>query len=126
MRTAATFPARPESVRRARDLVTVAMLDGACTPPTIETARLLVSELATNAVVHARSEEFTVEADVEEPVVRVTVSDGDTRLPVSHDPGDSDLGGRGIWLVDSLACRWASERRDVPAGKRVWFELGCA
>ena len=124
MHTARTLPATPESVRQARDLVTVALLDVPCTPPTIEVARLLVSELATHAVTTSQAPTFTVEVAVEDHTARVVVQDADPGgtpgAAGSHPTAES-----GFWLLERLASRWWwDEHTDWP-GKTIGFELPC-
>ena len=51
----------------------------------------------------------------------VEVLDADLRLPRIRSAGESDEGGRGLYLVDQLASRWGS--RPTNDGKAVWFEI---
>jgi anti-sigma regulatory factor (Ser/Thr protein kinase) len=87
-----------------------------------EAAALLVSELVTNAVVHARSEVGLVVGRSEKrAVLRIEVHDGSAQRPV---PGMFELealSGRGMALVEAMASRWGVESDGT--GKRVWFEL---
>jgi len=53
--------------------------------------------------------------------VWVEVFDPDLRLPRIRTAGETDEGGRGLYLVEQLATRWGS--RPTPEGKAVWFEL---
>ncbi len=86
-------------------------------------AVLLVSELATNAVIHARSA-YRVDIDCQEGTARVEVTDEDPTPPKAAERGrvaEGALGGRGLALVVSMACRWGY---DVANGsKTVWFEI---
>jgi anti-sigma regulatory factor (Ser/Thr protein kinase) len=54
----------------------------------------------------------------------VEVFDSDLRLPRIRSAGETDEGGRGLYLVDQLATRWGS--RPTKDGKAVWFELPIA
>jgi anti-sigma regulatory factor (Ser/Thr protein kinase) len=55
--------------------------------------------------------------------VRVEVSDpGPGFVPEPDRPGADALGGRGLFLVDSLADRWGTADGG-DGGTRVWFEL---
>ncbi|HEV2933831.1 MAG TPA: SpoIIE family protein phosphatase [Streptosporangiaceae bacterium] len=54
-------------------------------------------------------------------VVWVEVFDPDLRLPRIRTAGETDEGGRGLYLVEQLATRWGS--RPTPEGKAVWFEV---
>ena len=51
----------------------------------------------------------------------VEVFDADLRLPRIRSAGETDEGGRGLYLVDQLATRWGA--RPTSDGKAVWFEL---
>ncbi|MDA8320693.1 MAG: SpoIIE family protein phosphatase [Actinomycetota bacterium] len=53
--------------------------------------------------------------------VWIEVFDSDLRLPRIRMAGESDEGGRGLYLVDQLASRWGS--RPTEGGKAVWFEI---
>jgi anti-sigma regulatory factor (Ser/Thr protein kinase) len=83
---------------------------------------LLVSELATNAVVHARSH-YRVSVRVESATIVVGVTDHSPVMPIrrSVDPTSAD-GGRGLVLVESLASRWGVEPI-AGNGKTTWFEI---
>lgn len=90
-----------------------------------ETATLLVSELATNAVQHGASAP-TVTAAVAEGILEVGVTDrdqaGSPHESLSGDP--LAVGGRGLAIVDALAESWGTTF--FANGKQVWFRLGCA
>jgi PAS domain S-box-containing protein len=90
-------------------------------------ARLLVSELVTNAVRHADlPEDATIEVRViAEPqrLIRVEVHDDGAGFDPSDLPLDADdarESGWGLILVDRLSSRWGVERG---AGFTVWFEV---
>lgn len=90
---------------------------------TVEIAQLLVSELVTNAVVHAASAlEVTVVSD--EAGLTVSVRDADTGpLTMGARPqSELDEGGRGFLLIASLSTAWGTEHRG--GRKTVWFRLG--
>lgn len=96
-------------------------------------ATLLVSELVTNAVLHARTE-VTLTLAVADGVLEVGVADGAAHLPVPRDGTDPQgrragprpirwtaEGGRGLHLLETLAESWGVA---VGAdGKQVWFCL---
>jgi hypothetical protein len=85
-----------------------------------DVATLLTSEVATNAVVHARTA-YRVAVEYRAPEVLVQVTDASPGLPVRRDPGLYGLSGRGLLLLDCYAARWGC--RQVPGGKSVWFVL---
>lgn len=82
---------------------------------------LLVSELATNAVLHARSD-FEVSVVRAGPRVRVEVFDQNTRLPSFAVAPPDAYSGRGLMLLRRLAMAWGVESHSE-VGKTIWFEL---
>src|SRR4029077_10890381 len=73
------------------------------------------------AGVPARSREFRLRLRRGATSVWVEVFDPDLRLPRIRTAGETDEGGRGLYLVEQLATRWGS--RPTPEGKAVWFEM---
>ncbi len=174
-----TFPAEPIMVSEARRLAVQTFGLWGMDAEQTELACLLVSEVVTNAVLHAsvtpspgRQFDFEMESmimsaavpadsaparsasasasavlatplgwddaaaqDAGEPPAReftlrlrrgatavwVEVFDPDLRLPRIRTAGETDEGGRGLYLVEQLATRWGS--RPTPEGKAVWFEM---
>lgn len=81
---------------------------------------LLVSEVVTNAVLHARSD-VELRLVGERDHMRVEISDSCALVPVLRERSEDAMTGRGLQLVAQLASSWGvSERVD---GKTVWFEL---
>ena len=118
---AATARLAPEapSARQARRFVDETLRRWDC-DELLDTVELLVSELVTNAVVHARSE---VDVSVQLLADRVRIEVGDQspegiRRRQSTAEGSS---GRGISMVESLALAWGVITHR--AGKTVWFEV---
>ncbi|WP_274562021.1 ATP-binding protein [Streptomyces spiramyceticus] len=97
---------------------------------TVQTAALLVAELATNAVTHGRvpGRNFLLSLVVtrqpgETTTLRIEVADcGGERPPVPLKPESTAEHGRGLLLVEALAVRWGADPRP-PSGKTVWAEL---
>jgi serine/threonine-protein kinase RsbW len=118
-----TFSAWADSIPEARRFVSEA-LDRVPAGP-CQTAALLVSELATNAVRHAGGREFVVEVQEypQEGRLWVGVTDTDAGLPVLRTPDVTAENGRGVQLVSTLADRWGARRRRNAPDKTVWFEL---
>jgi len=117
----AELPGQPVSVRRARSLVRQALQEWDL-EPLQETVLLLVSELATNAVLHARSD-FAIEATRTAAGVRVSVSDRSARIPVQRHHGPSAGTGRGLAMVATMASAWGTDAGVRPYEKSVWFEV---
>ena len=65
--------------------------------------------------------DFTLRMRRGHEAIWVEVFDSDLRLPRIRSAGESDEGGRGLYLVDQLATRWGS--RPTKDGKAVWFEM---
>lgn len=84
-------------------------------------APLLVSELATNAVLHARSE-FSVTVSKDHKRVRVEVFDQNSRLPSPASVRPDAYSGRGLMLVQALAGAWGVDSH-ADEGKTIWFEV---
>ena len=85
----------------------------------IETASLVVSEVVTNAVIHARSDaELLLERTP--TALRISVIDHGDGLTQRQRRAGSD-GGRGLLIVEALSSRWGTEPTDD--GNRVWAEL---
>ncbi|MEV5600071.1 ATP-binding protein [Streptomyces sp. NPDC052299] len=85
---------------------------------------LLVSELATNALIHGslRGRLFRVHLTVTGGAIRIEVSDPrGERLPGLREAGQDECYGRGLVLVDAVADRWGVEPRTV--GKTVFAEI---
>jgi len=116
-------PRAPAAARAALDPVTSDLI-----PERHDDARLLVSELATNSIRHARLERggwVRLTACVEEGSLRVEITDSGRGFePAVPKDADPELGsGRGLFLVDALADRWGVDRNGVT---RAWFEMDLA
>ncbi len=86
-----------------------------------EAAALLVSELATNAVIHAGSA-FEVALTLREDSVGIVVSDRSMEPPVRQGQDPDSPSGFGLTIVSQLSSDWGWEREE--RGKRVWADLG--
>ncbi len=67
------------------------------------------------------SRQFTLRLRRGSHALWVEVLDSDLRMPRIRAAGETDEGGRGLYLVDQLAARWGS--RPTRDGKAVWFEI---
>jgi anti-sigma regulatory factor (Ser/Thr protein kinase) len=119
LRSARRFDASPDAPRASR-LFATKVLEGLECQELIDDAALVVTELATNAVVHARSA-FTVTIGCSGGAVRVEVSDGSRALPSVRTPSLRARGGRGLFLIDTVASTWGVLH--TGAGKIVWAQL---
>ena len=85
----------------------------------LDTARLLVSELVTNAVVHGRGE-IMLRATLDEDRLLVEVIDEGRGFELTVRQQDfASIGGRGLAIVDSEASRWGIHEGTI----HVWFEI---
>jgi anti-sigma regulatory factor (Ser/Thr protein kinase) len=118
-------PYTPASValarqRLAEDLVSAGIFDGA-----VGDAVLVVSELLSNAIRHARplpGASIQVAWAVDDNAVEVAVSDGGAHTrPVPTRATVSSLGGRGLDIVEYLATTWGVRTDDT--GLTVWAVL---
>jgi len=115
------LPAVSHSVRLSR-YATRAVLTAWQLAHLDEAASLLVSELVTNAVRHARGiDVVTVNLHAGRTWLRIEVQDTDRHWPQPRIPGRHDESGFGFMLVDALASNWGV--RETEAGKAVWAEL---
>ena len=112
----------PASVARIRRF---AVETSRSTAPGVDadTVALLVSEVATNALVHGTGR-VRVRVRPTGQGLRVEVHDEDSTLPSRRQATPMDEGGRGIALVDALSSGWGAEK--TPDGKTVWFEVAAA
>ena len=112
-----SFSPHAASVRAARQFVSD-RLEG--TDVDLDLALLLTSELASNAVVHARTP-FEVVVTLGADWCRIGVVD---RSPEELHPGGfstTATGGRGLRMMHALSDRSGCDR--LTRGKVVWFEL---
>jgi len=85
------------------------------------TAVLLVTELSTNAVLHAATPYRVSLNRRTDGTMRIGVSDSSPRKPRTRDYGVDATTGRGLGLVGSLAAAWGTSSR--PDGKTVWCDV---
>jgi anti-sigma regulatory factor (Ser/Thr protein kinase) len=113
------FVAAPEAVYAARHFISETLTswgenelgwDGA----------LIISELATNAIIHGGSA-FRASIERTANVVRIAIEDVGPGLPQSRRAFHSALDGRGLAIVEELSDRWGCDRLDD--GKAFWVEL---
>jgi anti-sigma regulatory factor (Ser/Thr protein kinase) len=85
-----------------------------------DTAAVIVSELATNAIAHARSP-FRVSLARTPSAIQIAVRDASDAWPQAQSLNAARMSGRGIVLVGALADEWGT--RVEPDGKTVWATL---
>ncbi|WP_431682407.1 ATP-binding protein [Kitasatospora sp. KL5] len=127
IRRLALFESRG-AVQHCRDFTRKALHDWGWLPApdgerraVAEDVLLMVSELVTNACLHAGGPRELVLHRIGDGL-RVEVSDDSRELPVLQtDRPRSAPGGHGLRVVDRLAAAWGSVPR--PPGKTVWLEV---
>lgn len=116
--------ATPENVRIARELVDITLISWALNFLS-DPAKLIVSELFTNAMEHGESSVGDVWLLLTHEGERVAIGVWDSN-PQMPEMGSCDLfgeSGRGLYLVASLADTHGSYRVENPQGKIVWARL---
>jgi anti-sigma regulatory factor (Ser/Thr protein kinase) len=109
----------PESVGAARRMLRETLSTWGL--PVLEyAAAQALTEIATNAVIHARTA-FNVTLQWADDVLKVCVEDESPRLPVQRSYAVDATTGRGLSLVDRLCRSWGVQRTET--GKQVWFEV---
>ncbi|MFH8627512.1 ATP-binding protein [Streptomyces vietnamensis] len=122
------FDHQPESVKAARDFTVQTLMSWGLGDT--DDIRLVVSELATNALAHGSDAEhgFLVRLEPDDDGIRLEVHDSrDPRrpLPGPAHPGPADETGRGLVIVAALAADWGIDPRR-PFGKVVWSRFPTA
>jgi anti-sigma regulatory factor (Ser/Thr protein kinase) len=112
----AVLSPRASNVARARAF-TRDHLEQHHLPYLVDDVRLVVSELVTNAVVHARTQ-IVVTIQGMPSCVRLQVTDRSTEAPAPRLAHDADVGGRGLQVVERYASDWGTELGDND--KSVW------
>ncbi|GLW55374.1 ATP-binding protein [Kitasatospora phosalacinea] len=121
-----TLDSTPESVAGARRHTAQVLQCWRTRGELSDSARLVVSELATNAVrARCGPPGFTLSLVLHDGALLVQVGDHDPRPPRPRTADPDATGGRGLHLVDELSSRWGYYRTS-PRGKVVWAELPLA
>jgi anti-sigma regulatory factor (Ser/Thr protein kinase) len=112
------LPRDPRAAGRARRELEE-LCAGAFTPDDLDRARLLVSELVNNAVLHG-SGQITLTAGLDDDRLLVEVIDEGTGFErVVRERELEQLGGWGLNIVDSESSRWGIHEGTT----HVWFEI---
>ena len=119
------LPHAPASVVTARWQISTHLHEAGVVRPAIGDAAVVVSELLTNAIMHARplpGARVLVAWALRERSLEVAVSDGGSMTrPRAAQPSLSSIEGRGLAIVEQLSCRWGVLASDF--GLTVWAVL---
>jgi anti-sigma regulatory factor (Ser/Thr protein kinase) len=126
-----TLPSDPASVPAARRYVCELLTEWgmADEAPAVDAVRLIVSELATNAVLHTfgQSPTFTVDVVLDrDERLRIGVTDSHPRWPQRLPAAVQQDNGRGMVIVRHLAAESGGRLLVTPTddgGKTVWITL---
>jgi anti-sigma regulatory factor (Ser/Thr protein kinase) len=121
LEAAVELEASKEAPRKARAFLQDALRRGG-RDDLLDVALLLVTEVVTNAVLHA-GPPVCLRVTLHLDQLVVEVEDPDPTLPERRDRGRLAEGGRGLHLVEELADRYGAEQVGGN-GKVVWFGLG--
>ncbi|EFL24590.1 putative regulatory protein [Streptomyces himastatinicus ATCC 53653] len=126
--SATGVPAYSETMRRERESASAArgLVSSSLRVWGLEdvedSAWLVVTELVSNTVKHARLEMIRVKVSRVGPKrVRIAVTDRSRKLPTLCDAGEDDVNGRGLAIVAAMSQKWGVD--PMRWGKRVWAEL---
>jgi anti-sigma regulatory factor (Ser/Thr protein kinase) len=113
----------PRAAAHARQLVTE--VSGPWSSTLVDVAKLLVSELVSNAIRHGQGDIGLRVRFTDRGLLRVEVSDASPDPPfIVHPPPSADEeSGRGMEIVHALADSWGTRPGTESIGKTVWFEL---
>jgi hypothetical protein len=111
------LPARAPSASRARGFVVQHLVEHDL-PHLADDLQLVVTELATNALIHALTP-FTVTLEAFAHIVLLGVQDGSLHAPVMRACVPRDTSGRGIQIVELLSRDWGVTAH-ADGGKTVW------
>jgi hypothetical protein len=90
----------------------------------IDDAAVIITELATNAVLHARTRFTVTVARRPGGAIRLSVRDASLAPPRLRRPAPFEGSGRGLGLVAAIATGWGTDV--LPDGKVVWAQLPSA
>lgn len=121
------LPRSPHAPRRARVLLCEQLTAWDVEGDPADTAELLLSELVTNAVRHARAprgRDIGIRIARYDGMLRVEVADAGPAVKLAPQVvADEDERGRGLAIVAALAERWGCCPRGHGIGKAVWAEV---
>lgn len=121
MRETSWFGSGPASVTAARRWVRTRLDDDGVDAAVVSDVELCVSELAANAVRHARTDFAVHLADDSHGRLNVSVEDLSTDQPERRSTTPLDTAGRGLAIVAAVSSSWGVDEHT--GGKSVWFVI---
>ena len=117
------LPAVPGSVGVARRFVCALLEEWSDAPDaeTTDAAALVVSELVTNGILHARTD-LELVVTLGDGVVRIELADGSSGPPVPKPRSEHAGTGRGLTIIDAVSSEWGYDVAP-DGGKTVWVDL---
>jgi PAS domain S-box-containing protein len=117
--TAQSFPPEPVSVRNARRFLRSFLREQA-RDDLVDAAEMALSEIVTNAVLHAHTDFEVSAALLDDGSLRVEVTDSSPQLPAQRRYGEQATTGRGMQLVAAVTADCGVVGNGA-RGKTVWF-----
>ncbi|MFD4657461.1 ATP-binding protein [Kitasatospora sp. NPDC058444] len=122
------LPRHRKSVAIARKLLREFLFDHTPDELLLDASQLVLSELVTNAVVHAKTPPgrlLFIRFERQSDALRIEVHDADATPPTApSDPAsETDEAGRGLFLVSQLSVRWGCCPREGGIGKVMWAQI---
>jgi anti-sigma regulatory factor (Ser/Thr protein kinase) len=114
------MPAEGAACREGREFVSAHLLSWGVPERIVDVAVLITSELVANAVTYGPPP-VGLRVRLFARCVRIEIGDSSPQPPRMLRPGYTEIGGRGLLLVDRLAARWGYTPQEE--GKVVWCEV---
>lgn len=125
------FSGEARSAGQARKWVVDLLSEQCFSGEVLETAKLLVSEVVTNSILHSDSGTapgglVMVAVGLGEGVIHIEVIDegSSVNVPAMRPADEDSVSGRGLDWVHHLSSGWGSDH-DPEIGRAVWFRLAC-
>lgn len=115
------LPATPRSSLAARTFAERTLAQWGVGAEVSDDVLLVVDELVTNAVLHARAP-ITLVLDLQARTVRIEVTDPSPLMPTARSRSATRTSGRGLTIIEAISGDWGTRQR-VGGGKSVWADV---